>query len=140
MRQITATMVHSIMLFFMSLLIFPSPLLQIGCDAAFVGSSWTATLKSARRHTHMRGYPTEKESRVQFLESLDLPYELNKNNPTSTNLLQKLVHDGLKPGGNNLSNPGKVEMFAAVAPGTWKVVYAPHMTIAAGLLKVHGSC
>jgi hypothetical protein len=108
------------------------------CDA-FVGSS-RSQLKAQSTVTCRYGPTTRsatgKLPREEFLDYLDLPYELNVNNPVRTQLLQNLIDYGSIPGGINLSKPGKVETFASVAPGTWKVVYAPHMTIAAGLLKV----
>eukprot|EP00956_Cyclotella_meneghiniana_P000403 scaffold473_cov112-Cyclotella_meneghiniana.AAC.1 len=105
-------------------------LLLLECDAFLQPSQ---IVKPTQRHDVQR-FATTKP-RDEFLDSLDLPYELNANSPARTRLLQNLIDFGATPGGVNLSKPGSAEAFESVAPGTWKVVYAPHMTIAAGLLK-----
>lgn len=103
------------------------PIAFLRCDA------FCPTIRSFVKQTQRCAV---KQPRQEFLDSLSLPYELNENNPSRTQLLKKLIESESKPGGSSLANPGGVETFAAVAPGAWKVVYAPHMTIAAGLLKV----
>ena len=97
---------------------------------AFVGRSQSLAKRPHRLCEYFQRCAVN-EPRSDFLESLDLPYELNLNNPIRTWLLQKLVDR--KTG---LPNPGSVGTFAKVAPGTWRVVYAPHMTIAARAFKV----
>ena len=65
-----------------------------------------------------------------FLDALDRPYDLNAHSETRTNLLNALIDSRA-----GLSNPGSAETFASVAPGIWRVVYAPHMTIIASLVR-----
>lgn len=105
------------------------------CDA-FVGRSQTPAERLYRRCEYFQRHAVNNGSRGEFLESLDLPYDLNMNSHIRTQLLQNLIDHESAPGGSGLPKPGSVETFASVAPGTWRVVYAPHMTIAAGLLKV----
>lgn len=124
----------------LQLLLVYAPLLLsklLECDAFLQPSHITIpSVKPTQRHDVQRYVTTKLEPRDEFLESLDLSYELNANSPTRTGLLQNLIDYGTNPGGVNLSKPGRAETFESVAPGTWKVVYAPHMTTAAGLLKV----
>ena len=118
----------------LKLLLVYVPLLYtrlLECDAFLQPSQ---IVKPTQRHDVQRFASTKP--RDEFLDSLDLSYELNANSPARTRLLQNLIDFGTTPGGVNLSKPGSSEAFESVAPGTWKVVYAPHMTIAAGLLKV----
>jgi hypothetical protein len=69
-------------------------------------------------------------AKTSFLDSLDRPYDLNEHGENRSNLLNALVDSG-----DGLSNPGSTESFASVAPGVWRVVYAPHMTTIAGLFR-----
>lgn len=71
------------------------------------------------------------DAKTIFLDTLDRPYDLNEHGENRSNLLNALVDSGA-----GLSNPGSTESFASVAPGVWRVVYAPHMTTIAGLF--HG--
>jgi hypothetical protein len=101
--------------------------LFLGCDAFIRSPQTIHQLQTQRYATSSVGAAAKSE----FLESLKVPYNLNNNNPTRTELLQNLINSG-----SSLSNPGRAETFSSVAPGSWKVVYAPHMTIMAGLFKV----
>lgn len=103
---------------------------------AFVGIPQKLRLQPSLQRDHLTTTHDAKQLRQDFLESLDFPYELNKHNSLRTDLLQNLIDGGVTPGGTCLPNPGSVDTFSVVAPGTWRVVYAPHMTIAAGLLQV----
>mmetsp|Transcript_4672 Transcript_4672/g.10059 ORF Transcript_4672/g.10059 Transcript_4672/m.10059 type:complete len:243 (+) Transcript_4672:58-786(+) len=78
-----------------------------------------------------------EKPKSKFLEALDpdRPYDLNARSETRTQLLNEVILKGSLPGGGGLSNPGSVRSFSSVAPGTWRVVYAPHMTIMAGLFR-----
>mmetsp|Transcript_9031 Transcript_9031/g.11652 ORF Transcript_9031/g.11652 Transcript_9031/m.11652 type:complete len:309 (-) Transcript_9031:537-1463(-) len=85
-----------------------------------------------------------------FLESLD---QLNTLNPASqqrTSLLntmiqQKTIVDDVKnvkvnddidvTSSTSLKNPGDADSFSKVAQGTWKVIYAPHMTTISSLFN-----
>lgn len=87
---------------------------------------------------------TNKES---FLQSLDNNYTLNQASKERTSLLNKMISekittenlnkktngetDGSEVPTLSLMNPGSE--YASVAPGLWKVVYAPHMTTISGL-------
>ncbi len=68
--------------------------------------------------------------KTAFLECLELPFDLNPRSEERTKLLNELMD-----GGGSFANPGSEETFALTAPGVWKVVYAPHMTIMAGLFQ-----
>ena len=70
------------------------------------------------------------EIKTNFLEALDRPYDLNTRSKTRTQLLNDVIDAG-----GGLQNPGSRETFASVAEGTWKVCYAPHMTIMFGLFQ-----
>lgn len=90
---------------------------------------------------------TDKDA---FLASLDTLDSLNDATKERTGLLNSLienkneVRDLARPSTSSLSSssssspslerPGSVEAFMDVAPGTWSVVYAPHMTTMAGLV------
>lgn len=74
---------------------------------------------------------SDNSAKTKFLDSLDRPYDLNEHGENRTNLLNALIDSGA-----GLSNPGSTGSFASVAPGIWRVVYAPHMTTIAGLF--HG--
>ena len=78
-----------------------------------------------------------EQPKAIFLETLDRdrPYDLNARSETRTQLLNEVINKGSLPGGGGLSNPGSRASFASVAPGSWRVVYAPHMTIMAGLFQ-----
>ncbi|KAL3797423.1 hypothetical protein HJC23_010549 [Cyclotella cryptica] len=107
----------------------------LSCNA-FLDSSQLVPPLATDQYRWTRRYAikiTGNGPKADFLESLDHPYNLNTHNPTRSNLLQKLVEYGSTPGGSNLSKPGKT--FPSVAEGSWKVVYAPHMTTFANLLK-----
>ena len=85
-----------------------------------------------------------------FLESLD---QLNTLNPASkqrTSLLntmiqQKIIADDVNKvivddkidviPSTSLKNPGAADSFFKVARGTWKVIYAPHMTTISSLFN-----
>ena len=71
-----------------------------------------------------------RTTKTNFLDALDRPYDLNAHSETRTNLLNALIHSEY-----GIANPGSKESFASVAPGVWRVVYAPHMTIIASLFR-----
>jgi hypothetical protein len=80
--------------------------------------------------------------KTQFLESLGSLDTLNPASPGQTSLLDLLVDsqgnvDDRENGDiedddtltvRSVVHPGRWESMIVVAPGTWKVVYAPHMT------------
>jgi hypothetical protein len=105
----------------------------LSCDA-FLDSSQIVSPLSSRRADIYAIKSTEKGPKIEYLESLDHLDNFNAHSPTRSQLLQKLVDFGSIPGGGNISKPGKA--FASVAEGSWKVVYAPHMTMFANLLMV----
>ena len=72
----------------------------------------------------------EAEIKTNFFEALDRPYDLNTRSKTRTQLLNDVID-----GGGGLQNPGSRETFESVAEGTWRVCYAPHMTIMFGLFQ-----
>ncbi|KAL3766498.1 hypothetical protein ACHAW5_001167 [Stephanodiscus triporus] len=66
---------------------------------------------------------TLSTTKADFVDSLDRPYDLNGEGAVRTSLLDDVIR-----GNDGLADPGSSESFASVAPGTWRVVYAPHMT------------
>ena len=72
---------------------------------------------------------TLSTTKADFVDSLDRPYDLNGEGAVRTSLLDDVIR-----GNDGLADPGSSESFASVAPGTWRVVYAPHMTAMSGLL------
>lgn len=79
-----------------------------------------------------------------FLQSLEFDDRLNQPSKERTSLLNRMIANKRVtsnlslPRANNddtsalsLENPGS--SFDSVAPGCWKVIYAPHMTTIAGL-------
>lgn len=89
--------------------------------------------------------------KVAFLNSLDRDDTLNLATKGRTSLLSKLIADKVivskadwsdisandltRKDGSSLANAGSRESFQLVAPGRWKVIYAPHMTTMAGLAR-----
>ena len=67
---------------------------------------------------------------TKFLDALDKPYDLNVGSKTRTQLLNDIIDSNC-----GITNPGSQESFASVAPGNWRVIYAPHMTFMAGLAR-----
>ena len=82
--------------------------------------------------THLLSSAIEEDTttKSKFLQSLDIPYELNKGSKERT----KLLNDVIDAGGG-LLNPGSQESFESVATGSWRVCYAPHMTFMSGLAR-----
>lgn len=69
-----------------------------------------------------------------FLNSLDDPIStLNGATTERTALLNKLATSNTSP---SRDKPGSWEGFGSVAPGRWRVIYAPHMTTMANLAGV----
>lgn len=63
-----------------------------------------------------------------FLDALDTWNGINAATPERTALVQTLVRDNPTP------SPGAQTSFQPIAPGTWIVVYAPHITTMARVL------
>lgn len=87
-------------------------------------------------------------NKQNFLKSLDTLSMLNQASRERTELLNNMIsekivtNDLIIPSTSSkddiiptasLENPGLESTFSSVAPGTWKVVYAPHITTIAGL-------
>lgn len=81
-----------------------------------------------------------------FLASLDHLDRLNEHSKDRTRLLQVMLDskveipiqdymngDGVSNDNLSIENPGDWESMQPVSEGTWKVVYAPHMTIMVGI-------
>lgn len=107
--------------------------LSICCDA-FAPAAFSPTPhRRSRATSHVANAATsavDTQIKNKFLASLDRPYDLNTRSETRTQLLNDVIEN---QGG--LSNPGSQKSFATVAPGMWRVCYAPHMTIMAGLFQ-----
>ena len=61
-----------------------------------------------------------------FYDALDRPFELNEGSDERNALLKSVIESE-----EGIQNPGRD--FQSVAPGRWRVCYAPHMTFMAGL-------
>lgn len=92
--------------------------------------------------------PTLGTDKRIFFESLDTDKTLNEASKERTNLLNKMIASKVTTENLNvipenvsvedkptlsLKDPGLAATFNKVASGTWKVVYAPHMTTISGL-------
>jgi hypothetical protein len=65
--------------------------------------------------------PPPPPSKRALLESLDRPTSLNAATRERTALVQALTTE------STIVKPGSTASFSMVAPGTWSVVYAPHI-------------
>lgn len=72
--------------------------------------------------------PKITNNKRAFLDSLDTVNGINAATRERTTLLQALLGD------NPTRRPGAFSSFRPIAPGTWVVVYAPHITTMARLL------
>ncbi len=88
-------------------------------------SSSSLRVVDATKSAAMKSSSTLKS---RFLDSLDRSYDLNKGSKERTGLLNDLIQNG-----DSIEHPGSQESFMPVAPGRWRVVYAPHMTTMSGL-------
>lgn len=92
------------------------------------------------------GAPVLFSSKDTFLDSLTYDNTLNEGTKRRTELLNDMISNKMevtikevlknqKNSDTTVSaiNPGSLASFLPVAPGTWKVVYAPHMTTIAKL-------
>lgn len=68
---------------------------------------------------------------INFINTLDKPYDLNADTELRTKLLNEMIISG-----ESLPNPASTKTFARVALGIWNVIYAPHMTSIANFLSV----
>lgn len=65
-------------------------------------------------------------AKSDFYDVLDRPFELNEGSAQRNSLLKSITESE-----EGMRNPGRD--FQSVAPGRWKVCYAPHMTFIAGI-------
>ena len=100
------------------------------CDAFTTGNCRSKT--SVATSTYLSSSVIEEHTitKSKFLQSLDIPYDLNKGCKERAKLLNDVIDTG-----GGLSNPGSQESFQSVAPGSWRVCYAPHMTFMSGLAR-----
>jgi len=100
------------------------------CDAFTTGVCRSRFVVATSTHLSSSAIEEHTTTKSKFLQSLDIPYDLNKGSKERTKLLNDVIdtQDGL-------SNPGSQESFASVAPGSWRVCYAPHMTFMSGLAR-----
>lgn len=61
-------------------------------------------------------------AKQNFLDSLDCPIEFNHATSERTKLVEELTNANTTP------HPGSTDGFAPFAVGTWKIVYAPHIS------------
>lgn len=98
--------------------------------------------------------PSEEErigtNKREFLQSLDTLDTLNRASKDRTSLLTKMIEEKLivnqvgiavEKGSDDvvptasLQDPGSQSAFETVAKGTWKVIYAPHMSTISSLFQ-----
>lgn len=111
---------------------------------------------NAKRLTSSFGFPelkwkqNTKTDKDLFLESLDALDTLNVASKERTHLLNQMIQSKQEVERININNksqtsqerryvpsqsllnPGRLSSFSNVATGTWKVIYAPHMTTISG--------
>jgi hypothetical protein len=111
----------------------------------------------SKKFTASFGFPdlkwkqSTKSDKHVFLESLDRWNTLNTASIERTSLLNQMIQSKkevlrlnrinsspLSPKqtsvpAQSLMNPGRLSSFSMVANGTWKVIYAPHMTTISGI-------
>ncbi|KAL7536890.1 hypothetical protein ACHAXR_007464 [Thalassiosira sp. AJA248-18] len=102
----------------------------VACDAFAPAPHRKRTKAAAIQQAHANEAVTGEKTREKFLGTLDRPYDLNTRSELRTQLLNDVIANGA-----GLPNPGSQESFGSVAPGSWRVCYAPHMTIMAGLFQ-----
>ena len=111
---------------FPRLLLLPAISALVSCDA-FAPTHNHRTRSQALLSTAIKAKATTVDD---FLNTLDAPPgKINARSETRTNLLNNVIAEG------GLPNPGSKESFMGVAPGMWRVCYAPHMTKMAGLFQ-----
>ena len=101
------------------------------CDAFTSGDHRSRS--AMETSTHLSSSVIEEHTtttKSKFIQSLDIPYDLNKGSKERTKLLNDVID-----GQGGLLNPGSLESFCNVAPGSWRVCYAPHMTFMSGLAR-----
>ena len=69
------------------------------------------------------------DAKKEFLDSLDSVNSFNPASKTRTNLLDTMTNF------NPTEKPGSTSSFLPIAPGTWKIVYAPHISTLSGLIN-----
>lgn len=70
---------------------------------------------------------TKDDKKRAFLRALDRTDAFNTATPARTALLNDLTTD------NPTTRPGSVAGFRSIAPGTWRIVYAPHISTLSAL-------
>lgn len=68
------------------------------------------------------------EAKQAFLESLEEDESFNQATKPRTTLLNKMTTS------NPTSQPGSLSSFLPLAPGIWRIVYAPHISTLSGLV------
>lgn len=71
---------------------------------------------------------TTKSSKFSFLDSLDRTDGFNYATKERSHRLDDMIST------NPTQNPGSITSFTPIAPGTWKIIYAPHISALSGLL------
>lgn len=116
------------------------------------------TINDAKIYSASFGFPELKQrkntktSKDLFLESLERLNRLNDESMERSSLLNQMIQskqeverigvssisspsskqETIVPS-QSLMNPGRLSSFSNVATGTWKVIYAPHMTTISGV-------
>ena len=126
-----------------------APTLHVNPDPATVMMSAASVSAEAASHSVIppAGRLNDKD---MFLNSLDDLKTLNQATKERSLLLNALIDNKIIVGSSSelgkyeeqdmtstsaksIDKPGSVSAFAPVAPGTWRVIYAPHMTTMANL-------
>lgn len=83
---------------------------------AATGDENSAILPSSRGN--MRGDSVKKA----FFDSLDRPDGFNQASKTRTALMNEMTTE------NPTKRPGSISSFRDIAPGSWRIIYAPHIS------------
>jgi hypothetical protein len=140
---IVATLILTILTANTNALLGRSAKIHGQCNAFISQSLSTTKVRQVKKTERMMS--SDKES---FLNTLDVTNTLNGATKERSAMMQKMIDNrldiavekwSLAEGGSDvtatksLENPGLKDSFNKVAPGNWKVIYAPHMTTIAGL-------
>jgi len=92
--------------------------------------TWPSFLPAPPSTTTMPGVQQKQQSqeKATFLTSLNRENAFNTATKQRTELLNSMVTT------NPTTRPGSVDSFQNIAPGTWQIVYAPHISTLSGLL------
>lgn len=78
--------------------------------------------------TRRNAIPENPIAKTTFFESLNHESSFNTASKSRTDLLNDMIIT------NPTEQPGSLSSFESIAPGTWRIIYAPHISTLSGLL------